>query len=84
MKGECPVCKKEIDETEYMQNSGMCYTCSSNRKPKNRCICCGREIKVSMNKFCSFCESHASQEMKDKAIEIDNKKRGLKEKWRAI
>lgn len=27
MKGYCEYCKKEIDETEYMQNSGMCVSC---------------------------------------------------------
>ena len=28
MKGYCPICKKVIDETEFMQYEGKCAVCS--------------------------------------------------------
>ncbi|MCP4761403.1 MAG: hypothetical protein GY870_06450 [archaeon] len=28
MKGYCPNCEQEIDETEYMQFNGLCIECA--------------------------------------------------------
>ncbi len=32
MKGYCPNCEREIDETEYMQFNGLCVKCSEELK----------------------------------------------------
>lgn len=36
MKGNCPICGKEIDETEYSQNNGCCTPCFNKKLEINK------------------------------------------------